>query len=146
MNEENKPSVTDSNEEDIDQLFEEESQEGNDQPVEGEKDVSEPVDEQKVFLEKFKEITGREFKDIDDASKHYKNLASFVGKKKEEPQEEPEVKEEGVKEDGLSDIKESIQRMEFLGENPDAKKHFESHVKPFAEGKGLSLQGRRRSP
>ena len=35
-------------------------------------------------VDKLKEITGREFKDVDDFTKHYKNLSSYVGKKVEQ--------------------------------------------------------------
>jgi len=42
------------------------------------------VKPEELVLQKIKEITGREFKSLDEAKTHYKNLESFVGQNPEE--------------------------------------------------------------
>ncbi len=137
MSEENKPLDTDTSDEtldeDIDEIFDS-SQES--QVEEGENDVSEAINKDEIFLKTMKSISGREFKSVEDAKKHYKNLASFVGKK-EEPKEEPVKQEEPNQ--AVQDISSKLEKMEFVSDNPDAKQYFDSHIKPFAEGKDLSL-------
>lgn len=78
-------------------------------------------------IAKLKEITGREFKDVDDFSKHYKNLSSFVGKKVE-----PKVaKETKTNKDEL------IEELAFKVDNPELKDNFDI-VKMVAKHKGIS--------
>ena len=76
---------------------------------------------------KLKEITGREFKDVDDFSKHYKNLSSFVGKKVE-----PKV----VKETN-TDKDELIGELAFKVDHPELKDNFDI-IKMVAKHKGVS--------
>jgi hypothetical protein len=89
----------------------------------GEGDVVEALD-----IAKLNEITGREFKDVDDFKKHYSNLSSFVGKKDESGEKlksiltkaEPYAKKYGLEPDKF---------LEYYLENPtatedDIKGHF----------------------
>ena len=135
---ENKPLETDSQEETLDEELEEILDDNQESQEEGNNDVDNAVDQDEIFLNKMKEISGRDFKNIEDAKKHYKNLASFVGKK-EEPKEEPKVETNDESLSAVKEISSKLERMEFISENPDAKEYFESHIKPFADGKGLSL-------
>lgn len=90
------------------------------------------------FKDRLEEISGREFKSEEDAIKHYENLASYVGKKKEETAEEnPTVApSEKPKSNVLTD---RLDRFEFISENPEAKEHFEEYVKPLSQAKGVPL-------
>ncbi len=142
--EENKPSEADAEETpQIDTLSEEELQEefGEEEQEEskaGEENVPssqeepEETQEKDIFLtkEEAEKLVGREIKDKEDFSKHYTNLKGFVGKKKE-PVE--------VSNDS-SEVMEKLNRIEFLGDNPDAKEYYEDLIKPLADGKGLSLE------
>ena len=76
------------------------------------------------FLQKAKEITGRDFKDEEDFKKHYKNLSSFVGKKTA-PKVEPK---------GSSD---RVAELEFKVDHPEYKEHFDI-IKMVSKEKGLS--------
>lgn len=139
--EDNKPLETDApqpQDENLDELFEETPEETPEESEEspeeaGKKDVEPATKED--FLDTVKKVTGREFKSPEDFEKHYKNLASFVGKKQED---KPAVKSEVKPSADLSDINQKILKMEFLGETPDAKSHFETFVKPLADGQGIS--------
>ena len=138
--EENKPSEADAEETpQIDTLSEEEleeefGEEDQEESKAGEENVpssekSEETQEKDIFLtkEEAEKLVGREIKDKEDFSKHYTNLKRFVGKK------------EPVKEDN-SEVMEKLNRIEFLGDNPDAKEYYEDLIKPLADGKGLSLE------
>ena len=143
--EDNKLSETDTEETpQIDVLSEEELEEEFGESEVGEENVtsSEPKVEPKVepevkkeeetFLtkEELETLVGREIKDKEDFSKHYTNLKGFVGKKKE-------VKKEPSDNAG---VMEKLNKIEFLGDNPDAKEYYDDLIKPLADGKGLSLE------
>ena len=81
-------------------------------------------DSESDFLQKAKEITGRDFKDEEDFKKHYKNLSSFVGKKVT-PKVEPK---------GSSD---RVAELEFKVDHPEYKEHFDI-IKMVSKEKGLS--------
>lgn len=96
------------------------------------------------FKEKLEEISGRNFKDEEDAIKHYKELSSFVGKvgQEEKTKEKPEVKE--VKQpvtdnDALRAIQERLDRQDFLAAHPDVVDQFEL-IQTIAKGKGVSYE------
>lgn len=78
------------------------------------------------FLAKAKEITGREFKDEEDFKKHYKNLASYVGKKTEKPV----VKAKAEDNDRVAEL-------EFKVDYPEYKEHFDV-IKMVARERGKS--------
>ena len=109
--------------------------ESQDSELVGKEDVT-PTPDVPDFKEKLEEISGREFKDEDDAIKHYKNLASHVGKPKVEsaPAAQPESDNE------LSAIKDTVAKIQFLSENPKAKTYLEDLIVPMSIGKKLSLQ------
>lgn len=90
-----------------------------------------------IFLtkEELERLVGREVKDKNDFEKHYTNLKSFVGKKEEKVEEKPQPK----KSQG-NEVMEKLNRIEFFGENPEAKKYFDDFIKPMADGKGISLE------
>lgn len=105
-----------------------------------EKQEKKDVDDTKEFLTKVSAISGREFKTIEEYEKHYKNLASFVGKKiepeKVEQPQTPDKKDDG----GIALVSENLKKIEFFMENPEAKKHFDEYVKPLADGSGISYK------
>lgn len=78
-------------------------------------------------VSKLKEITGREFKDVDDFTKHYKNLSSYVGKKVESK----EVKQKATPKDEI------IQDLAFKVDHPEYKDHFDI-IKMVSKNKGVS--------
>lgn len=78
-------------------------------------------------VSKLKEITGREFKDVDDFTKHYKNLSSYVGKKVEPK----EVKQKATPKDEI------IQDLAFKVDHPEYKDHFDI-IKMVSKNKGVS--------
>lgn len=132
--EENKPLETDApEEENLDELFEESPEETPEKEA-GEKDVQPAEDD---FLTKVEKITGRKFKDEEDLKKHYKNLVFYVGKKKEEVTPKAETSTP-VQNDELREVSEKLKKIEFLGDIPEAKAHFEKYVKPLADGQGVS--------
>lgn len=103
-----------------------------------EKQEEKDVDGTKEFLTKVSAISGREFKTIEEYEKHYKNLASFVGKKIE-PEKEAQLKAPDKKEtEGITQILANQKKIEFFMEVPEAKKHFDEFVKPLADGSGLT--------
>lgn len=102
----------------------------------------ENVNGTKSFKETLEEVSGRAFKDEEDAIKHYKNLVSFVGKKEEKTEEKPEVKE--VKQpvtdnDALRAIQERLDKQDFLAAHPDVADQFEL-IQTLAKGKGVSYE------
>jgi len=136
--EENKPLETDAPEEEkdesLDELFEESPEETPKEEA-GEEDVQPAEDD---FLTKVEKITGRKFKDEEDLEKHYKNLTSYVGKKKEEVTPEAETLPKAPQSEGIAELNEKLTKIEFLGDTPEAKSHFEKFVKPIADGDGVS--------
>jgi len=76
------------------------------------------------FLAKAKEITGREFKDEADFTKHYKNLSSFVGKPKE------------AKATKVAPT-DRVAELEFKVDHPELKEHFDV-IKMVSKDKGIS--------
>jgi hypothetical protein len=74
------------------------------------------------LLSELKKITGRDFKDEEDFSKHYKNLSSFVGKKTAPA---PKVSTDRVAE------------LEFKVDHPEYKDHFDV-IKMVSKEKGIS--------
>jgi hypothetical protein len=122
--------------------------------VEGEKDVQDGLDKsQESVLEKLSEITGREFKDEEDFKKHYKELSSFVGKNPKELEEKAKLydtlKESkqkletaetgGASNEELSALREKIEEMELLQDNPDTAKILGT-IKSVAKAEGVSLK------
>jgi hypothetical protein len=124
-------------------------------PVEGgEKDVQDGLDKsQESVLEKLSEITGREFKDEEDFKKHYKELSSFVGKNPKELEEKAKLydtlKESkqkletaetgGASNEEISALREKIEEMELLQDNPDTAKILGT-IKSVAKAEGVSLK------
>lgn len=94
------------------------------------------------FKAKLEEISGREFKSEEDAIKHYKNLASFVGKKEEKQTEETTEEKPEPKTDnsGVNEVMERLDRFEFLTANPEAKEHLDDLIKPIAQANGKTLE------
>lgn len=143
--EENKPLDTDSAEDETNEDAHVESDSSESDPslqqAEGKEDVSTNED----LLATIEETSGRKFKDSDDFVKHYQNMASLVGKKVETPNEETPKESEAPKEDtpqnspDISKVVERLDKSDFLSENPDAKEHFDSIIKPLSAAKGLSL-------
>jgi len=130
---ENKPLDTDVEEttdETLDEIFDETSEEES----KGVEDVKPTPDAPSTpsFQEKLEEVSGRKFKDEEDAVKHYQNLSSYVGKK--EKPKQPESENE------LVEIKATVQKIQFLNEVPEAKSHFDGLVVPLAVGKNISLK------
>jgi len=116
-----------------DDLFEEEAEA--DQT--GSKDVASEEPEG-LNLEKLKEITGRDFKDEEDFTKHYKNLNSYVGKKVKStktPKNDPDLVTKLAE---IDELKDYVMQKDFLTDNPDAKDSLDL-VKAYAKDKDLSL-------
>lgn len=125
----NKPLETDDQEEsqdEIEDLFDDSSDETSQDS--GSEDVGGKSD----FQKKLEEVSGRTFKNEDDAIKHYKNLVSFVGKKIE-PKVEPKAKPDDELRSEVAEIKEWRQQREFMDTTPEAKEH-------MALVKAMSLQ------
>ena len=124
-------------------------------PVEGgEKDVQDGLDKsQESVIEKLSEITGREFKDEEDFKKHYKELSSFVGKNPKELEEKAKLydtlkeskkeletaEQKGASSEEVSALKEKIEEMELLQDNPDTEKILGT-IKSVAKAEGVSLK------
>ena len=81
-----------------------------------------------ISVSKLKEITGREFKDVDDFTKHYKNLSSYVGKK---------IEQKEVKTEKAMPKDEIIQDLAFKVDHPEYKDHFDI-IKMVSKNKGIS--------
>jgi hypothetical protein len=82
-------------------------------------------DQTSDFLQKAKEITGRDFKDEEDFKKHYKNLSSFVGKKTAPVEKVTKTSNDRVAE------------LEFKVDHPEYKEHFDV-IKMVARERGTS--------
>lgn len=139
--EDNKPEETDafeveestdenqSADESLEDLFEDEA---------GEADVvSDAPDADAVFKAELEKISGRTFKDAEDARKHYKNLTSFVGKKAE-PEAKKSVDPLSASMDRIQALEARLEEKEFLAENPQAKEHLKI-VRAVAKDKGVTL-------
>lgn len=90
----------------------------------GKEDASDSDNGQDLILAKLNELSGREFSDMDDFSKHYSNLKSLVGDqeaakaRKEREKEEPEVADDYK--ERFERLEERTSKKEFLDANPDA--------------------------
>lgn len=137
----NKPESSDA--EDLDELFGEEAEE-----EAGEKDVGDDDQTQDAnLLKSMGEIMGREFKNLDDAKKHYQNLNSLVGdqerfKKEQELQDLKEKQtEEAKQKDTYSKRIEALEKVNekstFLGINPDAEETY-GFLESYAKDKEVS--------
>lgn len=116
---------------DTEEVLEEESEEADEV---GSEDVA-SQEQEGLDLAKLKEITGRDFKDEDDFQKHYKNLSSFVGKKKEEPKQQASNLAEKAE---LQELKDYVMERDFLTDNPDAKDTLKL-VKAYAKDQDITL-------
>ena len=103
--------------------------------------------EDSLNLEKLNELAGRKdenaFKSLDDFTKHYSNLASFVGKKTEV---KTEVKDDKSGDDDISKLLSSlasdVEQEKFLRRNESIKEgSIEFNLlKKFADGDSKNLQ------
>jgi len=103
--------------------------------------------EDSLSLEKLNELAGRKgdnaFKSLEDFTKHYSNLSSFVGKKTEEKTETKEDKSgDGEVANILSDLASSLAEEKFLRRNTSIKEGSSEFqlLKKFADGDNKSLQ------
>jgi hypothetical protein len=117
-------------------------------------DPSEETSDDGLDLKKLSEITGREFKDEEDFKKHYKELASFVGKNPKELAEKAkaydeekgktEKKLEQAQKDGSSNeeiqvLKDKVEEMELLKDSPEASKILNT-IRSVSKSRGVSLK------
>lgn len=136
MNIDNKPSGTDSTEEDLGIFDEEQSTSG-----EGQKDVVDSeTTVQNLTLAELNELAGRKdnpFKSKEEFVKHYGNLKSFAGQvnQKEEKRTAPQLPEVSAE---IAEIKARIEQRDFLDENPTAKAHLDL-IKSVAQGDQITL-------
>lgn len=141
----NKPSESDAQEtpqadvmsqDEFEKEFSEESQAGDENVLGSQDEESGDSEAQEIFFtkEEVEELVGREIKNKQDFSKHYTNLKSFVGKKEEK------VRPQASKPKVGNEVMEKLTKIEFLGDNPEAKKYYEEFIKPMAAGKGISLE------
>ena len=103
--------------------------------------------EDSLNLEKLNELAGRKddnaFKSLEDFTKHYSNLASFVGKKTEVKTEAKEDKSgDGEVASVLSELAASLAEEKFLRRNESIKEGSAEFnlLKKFADGDKKSLQ------
>lgn len=127
--EEIKPVETDSDEEssDLSDLFEE--GETNDESTSG-----------VITLKEFEDLSGRKFKNIDDAKRHYQNLKEFVGKanqSKEAPVEKKDSSIDSVLAE-MKELKAQVVERDFILDNPKAKGSL-NLVRKVAKADGISL-------
>jgi hypothetical protein len=88
------------------------------------------------FTLKLEEISGRTFKDDNDAEKHYRNLSSFVGKKEESPKPvKADLAELMTK---VSGLEQAVTERDFIYEKPEAKEHLDL-VRSVAKAEGLPM-------
>lgn len=131
----NKPEETD---EELDELFSEDETTEEESDESGQKDAASDTPKD-LDLDKLKDITGREFKDEEDFTKHYKNLSSYVGKKVDaEEKVEEESKDEPDLADKIASLENRYVEKEFLDDNPDAKSHIDL-VKAVSEKEDIPL-------
>lgn len=130
--EENKPQEADSTDtvsETLDEIYTESEQ----QEVEGERDVQDAKNEF-ISKEELESIVGRKVENKEDFAKHYKNLASYVGKKVEPKVETPK------RDSSNAQIIEKLNRIDFVGDHPEAKEYYEEFILPMSKGQGISLE------
>lgn len=125
------------------EFTDEQESDGGDENVTGSDDEKESEPSTFLTKEELEKIVGREIKSKDDFFNHYQNLKSYVGKKPEDFTQtdiEKITKEvQPKKSNQNSDIMDKLNRIEFLGDNPEAKEYFNDLIKPMADGQGLSL-------
>ncbi|MFA6790200.1 MAG: hypothetical protein WCR65_01330 [Parcubacteria group bacterium] len=125
------------------EFTDEQESDGGDENVTGSDDAKESEPSTFLTKEELEKIVGREIKSKDDFFNHYQNLKSYVGKKPEDFTQtdiEKITKEvQPKKSNQNSEIMDKLERIEFLGDNPDAKEYFNELIKPMADGQGLSL-------
>lgn len=126
-------------------------------------EATNPSGEEEEILSKVKEITGREFKNLQDFQKHYKNLVSLVGdqkiaelRKKAEAYEklQQEIDKEAEEfinsEEGqeflkeyqpseVEELKRKVEEIELTKVHPEAEK-FLNVIYPIAESQGITLK------
>jgi uncharacterized protein YbgA (DUF1722 family) len=141
------------------QTFETNPEEPELSSAEGEKDVPEtdsssPDSGEEINLENLSKITGREFKNVEDFQKHYKELSSFVGKNPKELEEKAKKYDEeiaksktelkkattdGSSNEDIRELRSKIEEMELLKDNPEASKIL-STIKAVATSKNVSMK------
>lgn len=118
--------------EDLEELFDEEGQE----------DVVSESDVENLSLEELNNLAGRKdnpFKSKEDFQKHYSNLKSFVGKKKEKEEEKPQkVAEDLSTKEELAQLKKDLAREKFLSNQPTAEDVVDV-VEAYAEKNNITL-------
>lgn len=125
--------------------------------AEGEQDVPNTADSNGSEMDLMKEIsqvTGREFKDLDDFQKHYKELSSFVGKNPKELEEKAKLYDEqigkaknnlekaetsGSSSEEISVLRNRIEEMELLKDAPEASRILGT-IRNVASAKKVSLK------
>jgi hypothetical protein len=147
----NRPSGADPSEPDVS------SEEGEENVSQESPNTSEESSEGEAseILGKIKNVTGKDFKSLDDFQKHYKNLKEFSGTEEaQETRKKAEMFDQLQKEadrvnkkmkanespdDKLSSLEKRFNKSEFLRKNPEAEKHF-TLVEALANQKGLDYQ------
>ena len=97
--------------------------------------------EESLTLEELEGDAGRNFKSIDDFKKHYKELTSYVGKKKTDSEPKPQVGQiDQLKElnEKIESIEEKTNERDFVEMFPDAEKYLDI-VRSVAAADGSTL-------
>lgn len=126
-----------------------ESQDDNLEEIFGESGNEDVGSESELSLDQLNQVTGRQFKSLEDFQKHYKNLNSLVGDQKrietEKKAKELDLLKNKARDDSSPSLAKEIEALKadftedrFLRNNPTANEHLEL-VRSVSKAKGISL-------